>query len=46
MNIRVIYDAKDGQWVGLESLMDNGKILRYVPIEGIEAPVRGEGVGE
>ncbi len=46
LNIRVFYAPEDGQWVGLESQMDNGNVLRYVPVEIIPAPVRGEGVGE
>ncbi len=46
LNIRVYYAADDGRWVGLESLMDDGKVLRYVPVEAAVVQAQGEGVGE
>ena len=46
MNIRVYYAAGSGRWMGLESRMDDGKVLRYVPIDGVETLAQSEGVGE
>ncbi len=33
LNIRVFYAAEGGDWVGLETDLENGRVLRYVPLE-------------
>jgi hypothetical protein len=30
MDIKIFYNSADGRWVALESLLENGRILRYV----------------
>lgn len=32
LDIRVFYDRDDGNWVGLESTLENGRKLRYEPL--------------
>ncbi len=33
VDIRVFYDQIDGRWLGLESLLENGRVMRYVPTD-------------
>jgi hypothetical protein len=31
VDIRVFYDREDGRWVALESLLESGRVMRYLP---------------
>lgn len=33
IDIKVFYHRADGRWIGLESVLENGRVLRYAPAE-------------
>jgi hypothetical protein len=41
VDIRVFYHRETGRWVALESLLSNGRIMRYVPSQGLQSSLDG-----
>jgi hypothetical protein len=41
LEIRVFYHHQTGRWVALESLLANGRVMRYVPNQGLQSSLDG-----
>jgi len=41
VDIRVFYDRDTGRWVALESKLANGRVMRYLPSQGLQSSLGG-----